>query len=277
MPDTLFSFVKRVLANLFIAAVAIIMFIGITLNNFLSFDKIVHYGFDIYFNNITSLHISDEYAYAEEKIGVYNQRYSASKLISKKPAYVLEKGMVVRVEGKLVDNEITWCAVKYSDDNGKIKYGFAHGINPNNAYRHFKDLSEITEGRLDGLGVYNVHKLFRRIYDDYDLIRVDNIYKKQAMIDSGEYSSLEKIVEPVISALVWPHHDEFDSKYENILIKKFQAGNIKKIISQHFDLGLLNALYTDYGILNSRLLFTQAMHIRYGDSKWSWVRRGNDA
>ena len=277
MPDTLFSFVKRVLANIFIAGVVIIIFIGVTVNNIFSFDKIVHYGFDIYFNNITSLHISDEYAYAEEKIGVYNQRFSASKLVYQKPLYVLEKGTVARVEGKIVDNEITWCAVKYSDDNGKIKYGFAHGINPNNAYRHFKGLSEITEGRLDRLGVYNVHKLFRRIYDDYDLIKVDNIYRKQAMLDSGEYSSLEKIVEPVISALVWPYHDDFDSKYENILIKKYQTGNIKKIMSQHFDLGFINTLYTDYGILNTRVLFTQTMHIRYGDSKWSWVRRGNDA
>ena len=69
MPDTLFSFVKRVLANIFIAGVVIIIFIGVTFNNIFSFDKIVHYGFDIYFNNITSLHISDEYAYAEKKIG----------------------------------------------------------------------------------------------------------------------------------------------------------------------------------------------------------------
>ena len=276
MPNTLFSFIKRVLVNVFITAVVIIMLIGTTLNNIFSFDKIVHYGFGIYFGNITSLHISDEYAYAEEKIEVYNQRYSASMLISKKPAYILEKGTVVRVEGETNDNEITWCAVKYSDNNGKIKYGFAHGINPNNAYRHFKGLSEISDGSLDKLGVYNVHKLFRSIYNDYDLIKVDNIYRKQAMLDSGEYSSLEKIVEPIISALVYPYHDDFDLKYENILIKKYQAGKIKKIMKQHFGLGLLNTLYTDHGILNSRLLFTQTMHIRYGDSKWSWVRRGDD-
>ena len=36
MPDTLFSFVKRVLANLFIAGIVIIMLIGITFNNIFS-------------------------------------------------------------------------------------------------------------------------------------------------------------------------------------------------------------------------------------------------
>ena len=39
MPDTLFPFVKRVLANIFIAGVVIIMLIGVTVNNIFSFNS----------------------------------------------------------------------------------------------------------------------------------------------------------------------------------------------------------------------------------------------